>query len=58
MPFGSLRDGHGAGAGRAPALLLLDEPAAGINDSETEQLPELILQIARARRRVCLSATI
>jgi len=30
-----------------PTLLLMDEPASGLNDSETEQLAELILQIAR-----------
>lgn len=29
-----------------PALLLMDEPASGLNDTETEQLAELILQIS------------
>jgi ABC-type branched-subunit amino acid transport system ATPase component/ABC-type branched-subunit amino acid transport system permease subunit len=29
-----------------PGLLLMDEPASGLNDSETEQLAELILRIA------------
>jgi ABC-type branched-subunit amino acid transport system ATPase component len=31
-----------------PALLLLDEPASGLNDTETEALAELLLRI-RAR---------
>src|SRR3954468_11296760 len=30
----------------APRLLLMDEPASGLNDSETERLAELILRIA------------
>jgi ABC-type branched-subunit amino acid transport system ATPase component len=29
-----------------PRLLLMDEPASGLNDSETERLAELILRIA------------
>lgn len=29
-----------------PSLLLMDEPASGLNDSETEQLAELILRIS------------
>jgi ABC-type branched-subunit amino acid transport system ATPase component len=29
-----------------PRLLLMDEPASGLNDTETEQLCELILRIA------------
>ena len=29
-----------------PSLLLMDEPASGLNDTETEQLSELILRIA------------
>jgi ABC-type branched-subunit amino acid transport system ATPase component len=29
-----------------PALLLMDEPASGLNDTETERLAELILRIA------------
>ena len=32
-----------------PRLLLMDEPASGLNDTETERLAELILRIARAR---------
>jgi ABC-type branched-subunit amino acid transport system ATPase component len=30
----------------SPKLLLMDEPASGLNDSETERLAELILRIA------------
>ena len=30
----------------SPTLLLMDEPASGLNDSETEQLAELILRIS------------
>ena len=30
----------------APRLLLMDEPASGLNDSETERLGELVLRIA------------
>jgi len=29
-----------------PRLLLMDEPASGLNDSETERLAELVLRIA------------
>ena len=29
-----------------PRLLLMDEPASGLNDSETERLAELILRIS------------
>jgi ABC-type branched-subunit amino acid transport system ATPase component len=30
----------------APKLLLMDEPASGLNDTETERLAELILRVA------------
>jgi branched-chain amino acid transport system ATP-binding protein len=37
-----------------PALLLLDEPAGGVNPEETDGLAELIRKIARAGMTVCL----
>jgi ABC-type branched-subunit amino acid transport system ATPase component len=30
----------------APRLILMDEPASGLNDNETERLAELVLRIA------------
>jgi branched-chain amino acid transport system permease protein len=37
-----------------PSLLLLDEPASGLNDSETEALGDLILRIRHAGVTVLL----
>ena len=37
-----------------PKLLLLDEPAAGLNDNETEQLADIIVQLPRRGLGVCL----
>jgi ABC-type branched-subunit amino acid transport system ATPase component/ABC-type branched-subunit amino acid transport system permease subunit len=37
-----------------PSLLLMDEPASGLNDTETERLAELILRIAAAGITVLL----
>jgi branched-chain amino acid transport system ATP-binding protein len=55
MPFGNLRRlGLALALAARPALLLLDEPAAGLNDRETEQLAELILQLPDRGIGVCL----
>jgi branched-chain amino acid transport system ATP-binding protein len=55
MPFGNLRRlGLALALAARPTLLLLDEPAAGLNDSETEQLAELVLQLPGRGIGVCL----
>lgn len=47
LPFGHQRLVELARAmALSPKLLLMDEPASGLNDTETEQLAELILRIA------------
>ena len=47
LPFGHQRLVELARAmASSPKLLLMDEPASGLNDTETEQLAELILRIA------------
>jgi len=54
LPFGKQRLVEFARAlATEPALLLLDEPAAGLNIYETQQLAELILKI-RCRGITCL----
>jgi branched-chain amino acid transport system permease protein len=46
LPFGHQRLVEVARAlALAPRLLLMDEPASGLNDSETERLAELVLRI-------------
>jgi branched-chain amino acid transport system ATP-binding protein len=55
MPFGNLRRlGLALALAARPILLLLDEPAAGLNDNETEQLAEIILQLPGRGIGVCL----
>jgi branched-chain amino acid transport system ATP-binding protein len=55
MPFGNLRRlGLALALAARPKLLLLDEPAAGLNDNETGQLAEIIKQLPRRGVGVCL----
>jgi branched-chain amino acid transport system ATP-binding protein len=55
MPFGNLRRlGLALALAARPILLLLDEPAAGLNDSETERLAEIILQLPGRGIGICL----
>jgi branched-chain amino acid transport system ATP-binding protein len=55
MPFGNLRRlGLALALAARPKLLLLDEPAAGLNDNETEQLAEIIKQLPQRDVGVCL----
>ena len=37
-----------------PGLLLLDEPAAGMNANETEELGDLLTRLARGGLAICL----
>lgn len=55
LPFGLQRQVELARALAAqPSLLLMDEPASGLNDNETEQLAELILRIRAAGTTILL----
>jgi branched-chain amino acid transport system ATP-binding protein len=55
LPFGSLRRlGLALALATHPRLVLLDEPAAGLNDRETEELAGLIIQLPACGVGVCV----
>ena len=55
LPFGSLRRlGLAVTLATHPQLVLLDEPAAGLNDTETKELASLIIQLPAAGIGVCV----
>jgi len=55
LPFGSLRLlGLAMALASRPALLLLDEPAAGLNDKETAALARLVAQLPGHGISVCV----
>jgi ABC-type branched-subunit amino acid transport system ATPase component len=55
IPFGSARKlGIGLALAASPRLLLLDEPAAGLNQDESEELGHLIARIADLGITICV----
>jgi branched-chain amino acid transport system ATP-binding protein len=55
IPFGSARKlGVGLALATNPRLLLLDEPAAGLNQEETRDLGSLVAHIRRLGVTVCV----
>ena len=55
LPFGNLRRlGIAISLATHPRLFLLDEPAAGLNDTETEELVVMIRQLAGMQIGVCV----
>ena len=58
LPYGALKRLEIARAlATEPKLLLLDEPAAGCNPVETEEIDAVIRQIAAPASRSCWSST-
>lgn len=55
LPFGNLRRlGIAISLSTHPRLLLMDEPAAGLNDTETEQLVDIVRQLPALGVGVCV----
>jgi branched-chain amino acid transport system ATP-binding protein len=55
MPFGNLRRlGVAIALGANPSLLLLDEPAAGLSHSESDELMSLVRRLPKMGVGVCL----
>jgi branched-chain amino acid transport system ATP-binding protein len=55
LPFGNLRRlGLAVALAASPVLLLLDEPGAGLSDSETEALAELVAGLPGLGIGICL----
>ncbi len=55
LPFGNLRRlGIAVALATHPRLVLLDEPAAGLSDTETEELTELITRLPNMGIGVCV----
>ena len=55
LPFGALRRlGLAVALAIRPSLILLDEPAAGLNDRETAELEDLVAELPRLGIGICV----